>query len=136
MNWKNEVHKMNAAAYGWPKGWSSREEIAEQLECSPERVREVLAPGIKAGSIETKEFKIWDGGRLVRRPGYRKVEKTAAAAAAPSVPKAGVEVISRKRGSRGRILEVRGNKMVIDWETAGRKECSLSAVKRGDIRLV
>ena len=135
MNWKNEVNKMNAAAYGWPKGWSSREEIAEQLECSPERVREVLAPGIKAGTIETKEFKIWDGGRLLRRPGYRKVEKATPPEVA-AVPKAGVEVISRKRGSRGRILEVRGNKMVIDWETTGRKECSVSAVKRGDIRLV
>jgi hypothetical protein len=138
MNWKNEVNKMNAAAYSWPKGWSSREEIAEQLECSPERVREVLSPGLKAGTIETKEFKVWDGVRLLRRPGYRKVEKgEAPAPTAASVPKAGMAVISRKRGSRGRILEVRGDKkMVIDWETAGRKECSLSALKRGDIRLV
>lgn len=136
MNWKNEVNKMNAAAYGWPKGWASREEIAEQLECSPERVREVLAPGIKAGSIETKEFKVWDGARFLRRPGYRKVEKGAAPASDETVPEAGMAVVSRKRGTRGKIVEVKGQKMVIDWETTGRKECSLGALKKRDIRLV
>lgn len=129
---------MNAAAYSWPKGWSSREEIAEQLECSPERVREVLNPGIKAGTIESKDFKIWEDGRFVRRTGYRKVP---ASAPAPSekeaaAPKPGMNVMSRKRGTRGKIVEVKGQKMVIEWETTGRKVCSMSALRKKDIRLV
>jgi hypothetical protein len=73
MNWKNEVNRINKAAFSWPKGWSTREEIAEQLECSPDRVREVLAPGIKTGDIEVKDFQVWEDGRKIRKTGYRKV---------------------------------------------------------------
>lgn len=73
MNWKNEVNRINKAAYSWPKGWSTREEIAEQLECSVDRVREILAPGIKSGDIEVKDFHVWEDGRKMRKTGYRKV---------------------------------------------------------------
>jgi hypothetical protein len=73
MNWKAEVDRMNKAAYAWPKGWDTREDIADQLECSIDRVREILGPGIKAGAIEVKDFKIWDDGRFIRKTGYRKV---------------------------------------------------------------
>lgn len=125
---------MNTAAYSWPKGWSSREEIAEQLECSPERVREVLNPGIKAGTIECKDFKIWEDGRFVRRTGYRKMTAAVPEKVA-SVPKAGMSVVSRKRGTRGKIVEVKGDKMVIEWESTGRKVCSMSALRKKDIRL-
>jgi hypothetical protein len=73
MNWKIEVNRINKAAFSWPKGWSTREEIAEQLECSPDRVREILAPGIKTGDIEVKDFQVWEDGRKIRKTGYRKV---------------------------------------------------------------
>lgn len=136
MNWKTEVNKMNAAAYSWPKGWSSREEIAEQLECSPERVREVLNPGIKAGTIECKDFKIWEDGRFVRRTGYRKVAAAVAERKEDvTAVRAGMNVVSRKRGTRGKIVEVKGDKMVIEWESTGRKVCSMSALRKKDIRL-
>lgn len=135
MNWKSEVNKMNTAAYSWPKGWSSREDIAEQLECSPERVREVLNPGIKAGTIECKDFKIWEDGRFVRRTGYRKVSAVLPEKKEDAAPKAGMSVVSRKRGTRGKIVEVKGEKMVIEWETTGRKVCSMSALRKKDIRL-
>ena len=79
MNWKNEVNRINKAAFSWPKGWSTREEIAEQLECSPDRVREVLAPGIKSGDIEVKDFQVWEDGRKIRKTGYRKVVAEATA---------------------------------------------------------
>jgi hypothetical protein len=139
MNWKAEVNRMNVSAYAWPKGWSTRDEIAEQVECSPERVREVLNPGIKAGTIEFRDFKVWEDGRFVRRTGYRKVSQ--AAASAPKVapqamePKAGMPVVSRKRGTKGKIVSVKGDRMVIEWETTGRKECSMSAFRKKDIRL-
>lgn len=137
MNWKTEVNRMNAAAYAWPRGWSTREEIAEQVECSPERVREVLNPGIKAGTIECRDFKVWEDGRFVRRTGYRKVKAPEASGAKESsAPKAGMAVVSRKRGTQGKIVSVKGERLVIDWESTGRKECSMSAFRKKDIRLV
>jgi hypothetical protein len=145
MNWKAEVNKMNAAAYGWPKGWTSREDIADQLECSPERVREVLAPGIKAGTVEAKDFKIWEDGRFVRRTGYRKtiVNETKAAKEAKAASKGietagevkvGMTAISRKRGGRGKVVKLRGDRVVIDWGgRSGERECGMKAILRGDV---
>ena len=73
MKWKKLVHKQNARHYAWPSGWDTAEQIAEQLECSPERVREHLAPSIRAGEVEMKQFTIWDGEteRKVVRTGFR-----------------------------------------------------------------
>lgn len=73
MKWKKLVHKANARHYAWPAGWDPAEVIAEQLECSPERVREHLAPSIRAGEVEVKQFTIWDSEteRKVVKTGYR-----------------------------------------------------------------
>lgn len=73
MKWKKLVHKQNARHYAWPAGWDTAEQIAEQLECSPERVREHLAPSIRAGEVEVKQFTIWDSEteRKVVKTGYR-----------------------------------------------------------------
>lgn len=73
MKWKKLLHKQNAKHYAWPAGWDTAEEIAEQLECSPERVREHLAPSIRAGEVECKQFTIWDAetGRKVIKTGFR-----------------------------------------------------------------
>jgi hypothetical protein len=73
MKWKKLLHKQNARHYAWPPGWDTAESIAEQLECAPERVREHLAPSIRAGEVEVKQFTIWDGetGRKVTKTGFR-----------------------------------------------------------------
>lgn len=73
MKWKKLLHKQNARHYAWPPGWDTAEQIAEQLECSPERVREHLAPSIRAGEVECKQFTIWDAetGRKVIKTGFR-----------------------------------------------------------------
>jgi hypothetical protein len=60
MNWKNLVEKQNSETYRLPPGWTSRDDVAEQLDCSPERVAEVLRPGIKAGTVERKVWPVWD----------------------------------------------------------------------------
>jgi hypothetical protein len=60
MNWKNLVEKQNSETYRLPSGWTSRDDVAEQLDCSPERVAEVLRPGIKAGTVERKVWPVWD----------------------------------------------------------------------------
>lgn len=73
MKWKKLLHKQNARHFAWPTGWDTAETIAEQLECSPERVREHLAPSIRAGEVEVKQFTIWDGetGRKIAKTGFR-----------------------------------------------------------------
>lgn len=73
MNWKNHVETQSAKLYVLPQGWDSKEKIADQLECSIDRVRVQLAPGIKAGLIETNVFPVWDKTtkRVVRVTAYR-----------------------------------------------------------------
>lgn len=73
MNWKNHVESQSSKLYVLPPGWDSREKIADQLECSPDRVRLQLAPGIKSGSIEMSVFPVWDKvtKRVMRVTAYR-----------------------------------------------------------------
>jgi predicted transcriptional regulator len=63
MNWKTYVEKQNAKTYVLPEGWSSKEEVAEQLGCSPDSVRDRLKPGIASGEIEAQQFKVWNEER-------------------------------------------------------------------------
>ncbi len=74
MNWKSLVETQNAKSYVLPEGWDSREKIAEQLECSPDRVRILLAPGLRSGAVETSVFPVWCDvtKRVVRTSAYRK----------------------------------------------------------------
>ena len=79
--WKTIVEKKNAEIYRLPPGWECRDDVADQLECSPERVSEVLRPAIKAGDVEKKIFPVWDKGnkRVVQVTAYREVKKAARA---------------------------------------------------------
>ena len=73
MKWKKLLHKQNAKHFSWPAGWDTAEEIAEQLECSPDRVREHLGPSIRCGEVECKNFTVWDTetGRKITKTGFR-----------------------------------------------------------------
>lgn len=84
MNWKSFVEKKNAKLFVLPSGWDSRDTIAEQLECSPDRVDDHLRPALKSGEIERQQFPVWDGTlkRKVMVTAYR--QASAAPAAAPS----------------------------------------------------
>lgn len=75
MNWKTYVAAQNAKAFVLPPGWDSREDIAEQLGCAPDRVREQLQPGIAAREIESRQFPVWDAelGRKIAVTAYRRV---------------------------------------------------------------
>lgn len=79
MNWRAFVEANNAKQYQLPSGWDAREKIADDLECSPDSVRKLMAAAIKAGSVETNVFPVWDKltKRVIRVTAYRK---------APSVP--------------------------------------------------
>ena len=60
MNWKSFVNTDNAKRYVLPQGWTSKADIAKELECSEERVRPFLLAAIKDGTIEEKMFVVWD----------------------------------------------------------------------------
>jgi len=79
MNWKTYVVDLQRRSYKLPEGWDSREDIAEQLDCSPEKVIDHLRPAIKAGEVESKQFDVWDDGleRKVRITAYRHAAKKA-----------------------------------------------------------
>jgi hypothetical protein len=96
-NWKSTVAKLNRKTYAWPAGWSTREQVAEELECSPERVSEILAPGIRLGDIEKGSFPVWDE-RLQRKVmviGYRE-RKTSEEP--PTEPTTSLPALRRGRG--------------------------------------
>ena len=58
--WKSFVENTQAKTFVLPEGWDSRDEVAEQLGCGPDNVRKLMAPAIKAGTVETKQFPVWD----------------------------------------------------------------------------
>ena len=72
-NWNKIVEDHNRENYKWPKGWDSRDTVAEQLDCSPERVAEQLSAAIKSGEVEKKAITYWDDElkRKVTSFGYR-----------------------------------------------------------------
>lgn len=85
-NWKKTVSTLNAKHYSFPSGWDTRDTIAEQLECSPDRVDILLAPGLKSGEVEKQQFPVWDP-RLNRKTlvwGYRSRPVNAPGPTAPA----------------------------------------------------
>jgi hypothetical protein len=155
-NWKNVVTKINRKQYAWPPGWETREEVAEQLECSPERVSEILAPGIRNGDVEKGSFAVWDDHlhRKVMITGYR-MRPTGSLAPEPApaksprpatptvagrgpgrpkthvAPAPGDRVRSRKRGTLGTVRSDGG----INWDS-GNTTFPGPNTMREDIRVV
>ncbi len=76
MNWKSYVEKQNEKTYVLPQGWDSRDTVAAQLECSPERVDEHLRPALKSGEIQKQQFRVWDKNlkRVVMVIAYARAE--------------------------------------------------------------
>lgn len=75
MKWKTQLHKQNIKHYAWPKGWDTAEQVADQLECGVDRVKDHLAPSIKNGEVECKQHTVWceETGRKVIKTGFRLV---------------------------------------------------------------
>jgi DNA-binding CsgD family transcriptional regulator len=86
MNWKTLVEKKNAKTFVLPSGWDSREEVARQLECSPDRVDDHLRPALTAGDVVKKQFKVWhvEQKRLVFVQAYQETPRDKKPAAAVS----------------------------------------------------
>lgn len=85
-NWKRKVDEINRRRYTVPEGWETRDQVAESLECSPDRVDKLLKPGIDDGTFERKLFSVWDEARrmTIQIPCYRMTDhKTPATKAQP-----------------------------------------------------
>lgn len=63
MKWQKAIDKINADKYRIPEGWDTKEQIAEELQCSPDRVHDLLKGGVASGDFEAKEFPVWDAKR-------------------------------------------------------------------------
>lgn len=61
--WIKTVNRVNASRYTVPEGWSTREQVAVELECDPEKVGEILKPAIAEGAIERQDFSVWNDKR-------------------------------------------------------------------------
>jgi hypothetical protein len=67
MNWKNLVETNYAKTLILPAGWDDTETIALQMGCSPDRVREHMAPLVRAHVAEMKAFTVWDRETKAKR---------------------------------------------------------------------
>jgi hypothetical protein len=76
-NWKTLVEKKNAKTFVLPPGWDSRAVVAEQLDCSEDKVDDHLRPALKAGEVEKRQFPVWDAdlGRKVLVVAYHVIDR-------------------------------------------------------------
>jgi hypothetical protein len=132
------------------QGWHTREQVAEALECHEDKVQVILKSALASGKIERRDFTIWDrlNKELVKVAAYREKGKHADPKEEKPVarrgrgrprkvrPKivAGMSVRARS-GNMGRIAEVRGGRVRVDWDSGKATESSLKAFDRGDIGL-
>ncbi len=72
-NWNKTVNEINRKRYVIPAGWDTKEQVADSLECDPNKVADLLKPGIQSGDIEKQDFSVWDEKRrmAVRITCYR-----------------------------------------------------------------
>lgn len=62
-NWIKKINEINHRRFTIPPGWETKEQVAESLECSPDKVSDLLKPGIQSGDIERQDFQVWDDKR-------------------------------------------------------------------------
>ena len=71
--WTKAVNELNKKKFVVPEGWSTREEVAKDLQCSPDKVADLLKPGLQSHEFEKADFSVWDEARrmTVRVTCYR-----------------------------------------------------------------
>ena len=95
------VEKKKSEKYAWPTGWMTREQAANDLGVAPRDVDDTLKEAIRDGDVLKQHFPLWDvsQGRVVRHPGYRVADKSAAPV--PEKPR------PEKTSSRGLTMDER-----------------------------
>jgi hypothetical protein len=69
MSWKSLAKRTNSL----PEGWSTTDEIADDLDCEISEVPKILAASIRDGLVEKQNFPCWTPGsrQLLYQTGYR-----------------------------------------------------------------
>jgi len=62
-NWIKTVNDINHKRFTIPLGWETKEQVANSLQCAPDKVIDILKPGIQSGDIEKRDFPLWDEKR-------------------------------------------------------------------------
>jgi hypothetical protein len=72
-NWIKTVNEINHKRFTIPPGWETRDQVAESLQCAPDKVADILKPGIASGDIDKYDYPVWDEKRrmAVKVPCYR-----------------------------------------------------------------
>jgi hypothetical protein len=61
--WLKTINRINSNRFQVPAGWQTREQVAADLQCDPDRVADLLKPGLQSGDFERQDFPVWDSGR-------------------------------------------------------------------------
>jgi hypothetical protein len=95
-NWIKTVNEINRKRFTIPEGWETRDQVADNLQCDPDKVGDMLKPGIQAGDIERQEFPVWDESRrmAIRVVCYRLAGEKKAPAVKPAARSASVDPIA------------------------------------------
>lgn len=67
-NWLKTVSDINKTRYSIPEGWDTKEQVAASLQCAPDKVADLLKPGLQAGLIDKQSFSVWDESRRMAVP--------------------------------------------------------------------
>jgi len=146
MNFANALSKIHRKEFSWERvavGFLSREQVADQLGCAPENVRQKLAVGLRLGHFEAKQFKVWDAAteRFIYKEGYRIITGTPAPSGScpqspvSGTPSVGSRVISR-HGTPGTIKAKKGATLTIEWKSGRVTQTTQRAFDKCDINLV
>jgi hypothetical protein len=102
-NWIKTVNEINHKRFTIPPGWETKEQVAVSLQCAPDKVADILKPGIQSGDIEKQDFSLWDEKRrmAVKVTCFRLADSESPAPA-PSVADIPAEKVTRILAAIGR----------------------------------
>ena len=112
-NWKTLAEKENAKTYVLPAGWDSRDTVAVQLDCSPEKVDDYLRPALKSGKVVKQQHRVWDNvqKRCVMVIAYHDSSKDAAPANDDVAKMATLKKAGKTYSEIGKALGCSGDKV-------------------------
>jgi len=103
-NWIKTVNDINHKRFTIPDGWETKEQVAVSLQCAPDKVADILKPGIQSGDIEKQDFPVWDEKRrmAVKITCFRLVDRDAPVAVPVAVADIPAEKVTRIIAALGR----------------------------------
>lgn len=127
-NWAKTVAAINREKYTIPEGWDTRDQVAQELQCAPDRVADLLKPGLQSGKIERQEFPVWDDARrmTVRVSCFRVANGNVKAAEPAAKP-----VVSTNQSEMDRVTRaLQRNSKQTDYQIAKNNRSTVPVVAK------